>query len=61
MSFITKIEQEYPDFYVIHLEDGRVIGITQECVVVYENIDDVYEGATKDRPMINLTKENAYD
>ena len=44
MSFITKIAQEYPDFYVIHLEDGRVIGITQECVVVYENIDDVYEG-----------------
>jgi hypothetical protein len=54
MSFITKIEQEYPDFYVLHLEDGRVIGITQECVVVYENIDDVYEGETKDRPTLNL-------
>ena len=37
MSFITKIAQEYPDFYVIHLEDGRVIGITQECVVEYED------------------------
>ena len=57
MSFITKIEQEYPDFYVIHLEDGRVIGITQECVVVYENIDDVFEGGLKDRPTINLIKE----
>ena len=57
MSFITKIEQEYPDFYVIHLEDGRVIGITSECIVVYENIDDVFEGGLKDRPTINLIKE----
>lgn len=57
MSFITKIEQEYPDFYVIHLEDGRVIGVTSDCIVVYENIDDVWEGDTKDRPMINLHRE----
>ena len=61
MSFITKIEQEYPDFYVIHLEDGRVIGITPECVVVYENIDDVFEGGLKDRPTINLIKEKDYE
>jgi len=57
MSFITKIEQEYPDFYVLHMEDGRVIGITSECIVVYENIDDVFEGGLKDRPTINLIKE----
>ena len=57
MSFITKIEQEYPDFYVLHMEDGRVIGITTECIVVYENIDDVFEGGLKDRPTINLIKE----
>ena len=57
MSFITKIEKEYPDFTLLHLEDGRVIGITQECVVLYENIDDVYEGETKDRPTLNLYKE----
>ena len=59
MSFITKIEQEYPDFYILHLEDGRVIGITSECIVVYENIDDVFEGGLKDRPTINLIKEEA--
>jgi len=59
MSFITKIEQEYPDFYVLHMEDGRVIGITTDCIVVYENIDDVFEGGLKDRPTINLIKEEA--
>ena len=59
MSFITKIEQEYPDFYVLHMEDGRVIGITTECIVVYENIDDVFEGGLKDRPTISLIKEEA--
>ncbi|NBX51221.1 hypothetical protein EBT25_15160 [bacterium] len=59
MSFITKIEQEYPDFYVLHMEDGRVIGITSDCIVVYENIDDVFEGGLKDRPTINLIKEEA--
>jgi len=59
MSFITKIEQEYPDFYVLHMEDGRVIGITSECIVVYENIDDVFEGGLKDRPTISLIKEEA--
>lgn len=59
MSFITKIEQEYPDFYVLHMEDGRVIGITTDCIVVYENIDDVFEGGLKDRPTISLIKEEA--
>lgn len=59
MSFITKIEQEYPDFYVLHMGDGRVIGITSDCIVVYENIDDVFEGGLKDRPTINLIKEEA--
>ena len=59
MSFITEIEQEYPDFYILHMEDGRVIGITTDCIVVYENIDDVFEGGLKDRPTINLIKEKA--
>ena len=58
MSFITKIEQEYPDFYILHMEDGRVIGITSDCIVVYENIDDVFEGGLKDRPTISLIKES---
>jgi hypothetical protein len=57
MSFITKIEQEYPEFYVLHMDDGRVIGITSDCIIVYENIDDVYEGGLKNRPTISLIKE----
>jgi len=32
----------YVDF--IELEDGRIIGINEECVVLYKNMDDVYEG-----------------
>ena len=58
MSFITKIEKEFPDFTLLHLEDGRVVGITNECIVVYDNIDDVWEGETKNRPTITLHKDN---
>jgi predicted GH43/DUF377 family glycosyl hydrolase len=56
MSFITKIEKEFPDLTLIHLEDGRVVGINSECIVVYTSIDDVYEGETKDRPTLTLYK-----
>jgi hypothetical protein len=57
MSFITKIEKEFPDFTLLHLEDGRVIGITSESVVVYKDINDVFEGVTMDRPTLTLYKE----
>jgi predicted GH43/DUF377 family glycosyl hydrolase len=56
MSFVTKIEKEFPDLTLIHLEDGRVVGINSECIVVYTSIDDVYEGETMDRPTITLNK-----
>ena len=58
MSFITKIEKEFPDVTFLHLFDGRIIGIDSESIVVYENIDDVYEGETKDRPTLTLYKGN---
>ena len=32
----------YVDF--IELDDGRLIGINDECVVLYKNMDDVFEG-----------------
>jgi hypothetical protein len=51
---IDKIEQEFPDLTLVHLKDGRVIGINSECVVLYANIDDFWEGETTDRPTINL-------
>jgi hypothetical protein len=53
-GFIAKIEQEFPDLTLVHLKDGRVVGINKECVVLYANIDDFWEGETIDRPTINL-------
>jgi hypothetical protein len=53
-SIVVKIEQEFPDLHLIHLSDGRVIGINAECVVLYSDIDDVYEGGLKDRQTIKL-------
>jgi hypothetical protein len=55
-GIVEKIEFEYPDLHLVHLTDGRVIGINNECIVLYSDIDDVYEGGLKDRPTINLTK-----
>jgi hypothetical protein len=55
-GIVEKIEFEYPDLHLVHLTDGRVIGINGECIVLYSDIDDVYEGGLKDRPTINLTK-----
>ena len=56
MSFVTKIEKEFPDLTLVHLNDGRVVGINSGCIVVYASIDDVYEGETMDRPSITLNK-----
>lgn len=56
MSFVTKIEKEFPDLTLVHLNDGRVVGINSDCIVVYASIDDVYEGETIDRPSITLNK-----
>lgn len=53
-SIIVKIEQEFTDLTLVHLNDGRVIGINAECVVLYSDIDDVFEGGLKDRPTIQL-------
>lgn len=56
-GFIAKIEFEYPDLHLVHLKDGRVIGINQECIVLYESIDAFWECATNELPTINLQKE----
>ena len=56
-GIIEKIEFEYPDLHLVHLKDGRVIGINSECVVLYSSIDDVWEGnCYQDRPTIQLHK-----
>ena len=56
-AFIEKVELDFPEFYQIHLKDGRVIGISSDCVVLYESADDVYEGGLKDRQTIDLCKK----
>jgi hypothetical protein len=53
-GFIEKIEFEYPDVHLIHLTDGRVVGISKDCIVLYENIDAFYDCATNDLPTIHL-------
>jgi hypothetical protein len=54
--FVTKIWKEYPDLTLLLLEDGRVIGVDGESVVVYKDINDVFEGVTMDRPTLTLYK-----
>jgi hypothetical protein len=54
--FVTKIWKEYPDLTLLLLEDGRVIGVDSESVVVYKDINDVFEGVTMDRPTLTLYK-----
>jgi len=41
----------------VHLKDGRVLGISDDCVVLYDSIEDFYECATNDRQCINLLKD----
>jgi hypothetical protein len=56
-GIIESIEFEYPDLHLVHLKDGRVIGINTECIVLYSSIDDVWEGdCHTDRPTIQLHK-----
>ena len=59
-GIIEKIEFEYPDLHLVHLKDGRVIGINTDCIVLYSSINDVWEGnCFEDRPTINLYKETS--
>ena len=47
MAYVEKIDTintgggNYVD--LIHLEDGKVIGINDECLVVYKTLDEFYE------------------
>ena len=38
----------------VHLPDGRLLGITDDCVVLYANMDDFLECYTNDRQIIDL-------
>jgi hypothetical protein len=53
-GFISKVEEVFPALHLIHLKDGRVVGINSECIVLYENEEAFYECATNELPMISL-------
>lgn len=57
MSNIQKIDFVYPDVDLIHLKDGRIVGISTDCIVLYASIEAFEECATNDLPTINLSKE----
>ena len=39
---------------LVRLSDGRVLGISEDAVVLYENLDDFERNAPRERPMIAL-------
>jgi hypothetical protein len=42
------------DVDFVHLPDGRVIGINEDCIVLYASMQDFYDCETVDRPIIDL-------
>ncbi len=59
--FIEKVGTEFTggncpvDF--VTLKDGRVLGVTDDCVVLYQNMDDFWQMETKSRQCIDLYSE----
>jgi hypothetical protein len=41
----------------VHLNDGRVIGITDDCVCLYESLDAFWECRLENIPTIYLTPD----
>jgi hypothetical protein len=60
MRYINCIEEWEPKGPVsvdlVHLRDGRVLGINSDCVVLYDNLEDFETCATNEKPTINLYK-----
>jgi hypothetical protein len=38
----------------VQLNDGRIVGINEECIVLYKSLDDFYNCETNNRPIIEL-------
>ena len=57
LGFISKIEEVFPALHLIHLKDGRVVGINSECIVLYQSEEAFYECDTNELPMINLLEK----
>ena len=54
MINVTNITSEYPDVDLLTIADGRVIGISSDCVVLYANMDAYYACDHSDNPSITL-------
>jgi hypothetical protein len=39
---------------MVRLRDGRVLGISEDAVVLYDSVHDFEENAPRERPMIAL-------
>ena len=42
------------DIDIIELKDGRVLGVTDDSVVLYDDIGDLESGEARIRPVIEL-------
>jgi hypothetical protein len=38
----------------VHLPDGSLLGITDDCVVLYASMEDFLDGDATDRPIIRF-------
>lgn len=56
IGMIEQMSYEYPGVHLIHLKDGRIIGISEECVCLYKNLEEFYDCGTHDIPTISLLK-----
>jgi len=56
-GMIKEITYEYPNLHLIHLKDGRIIGIDNDFICLYKDFDEFYDCGTNDIPTISLSKE----
>jgi hypothetical protein len=60
MNYIDKLSFENAgggsmvDF--IHLKDGRIIGINDECAVLYNNMEEFWECSSEAKPSFEFPK-----
>ncbi len=57
MTYIDKIDTDEHRVDLITLKDGRVLGVSDDSVVLYENIQDYIDNITKSRQCIDLYSE----
>jgi hypothetical protein len=53
------IDDIYTENHVdlITLKDGRVVGISYECIVLYKDLDDFYNFDGNEKPTISLERD----